>query len=143
MKKVYICLGVMVLFIVAAVLIKKPADDAKLDYKEVKARVVSSEAKQKRIKTKYSTTYQTVYEVVVSYNGKEYDLKNAHNSYSYRKGSEVTVYLAYGKLYANIEGVRNASPLGIAHSVAIFGAFAMFILSMLLLAKVGQKNRPA
>ncbi len=140
MKKVLICLGVMVLFIVAAVVLKKPAENAKLDYTKVKARVVSSESRQKRIKTRYSTSYQTVYDVVLSYGGKEYELKNAHNSYSYRPGSEVTVYLANGKLYADEEGVRNASPLGIARSVAIGGAFLMFIVSMVMLAKTGQKK---
>ncbi len=140
MKKVLICLGVMVLFIVAAVVLKRPAENAKLDYTKVKARVVSSESRQKRIKTRYSTSYQTVYDVVLSYGGKEYELKNAHNSYSYRPGSEVTVYLANGKLYADEEGVRNASPLGIARSVAIGGAFLMFIVSMVMLAKTGQKK---
>lgn len=141
MKKVFICWAVMALCIVAAVLLRKPAANAKLDYKEVKALVVSSETRQ--IRNKYSSTTQTKYEIVVRYEGKEYDLKNANNAYSYREGQYVTVYLSGGKLYANLEGVRSATPLGIACSVATAGAFLMFILSMVMLAKTGQQGKEA
>lgn len=139
MKKVFICGAVMVLFIVASVVLRKFADSEKLDYTEVKARVVSSEAREK--KNKYSSTTQTVYEIVVRYEGENYDLKNAHNSYSYRPGEYVTVYLSNGKLYANLEGVQSATPLGIAYSVSIIGTFLMFIVAMVMLAKAGQQKK--
>lgn len=140
MKKVAVCAVIMVLCIIATVLLRKPMDNAELNYTEVKVRVVSSETHQKTIRTQSSTSYQTTYEVTVLYNGKEYDLKNVHDSYSYREGKDVTAYLSNGKLYANIEGVRNASPAGIAYSAALLGSFGMFIVTMLMLARTGQKK---
>ena len=114
MKKVYISLGVMVVCIIAAVFLRKAMNSVELDYQEVKARVVSSESRQKRIRVNGRTTTQTVYDVVVSYGGKEYDLKNAHNTYMYREGADATVYLSKGKMYADLAGVRNSTPAGIA-----------------------------
>lgn len=140
MKKVIICGIITVLFIIAAVILRKPMDNAELDYTEVKVQVVSSETKEKVVKTKYSRTNVTEYKVVVRYNGENYDLHNAHNSYSYRKGSTVTAYLSNGKLYANIEGVRSASPMGIAYGAALLGSFGMFIVTMVVLSKSGRRR---
>lgn len=141
MKKVYICLGVMVVLIVAAVFLRKAANNAELDYEKVKVRVVSSEDNSKNIRVNGSTSTIHEYDIVVSYLGKEYDLKNAHNTYSYREGSEVEVYFANGKMYADEDGVRNGTVAGKAYLVAVGGAFAMFIASMLLLSKVGSKKK--
>lgn len=141
MKKVYICLGVMVVLIVAAVFLRKAANNAELDYEKVKVRVVSSEDRSKSIRVNGSTSTIHEYDIVVSYLGKEYDLKNAHNTYSYREGSEVEVYFANGKMYADEDGVRNGTVAGKAYLVAVGGAFAMFIASMLLLSKVGSKKK--
>lgn len=141
MKKVAICGVLTVLCIVATILLRKPMDNAELDYQEVKAYVVSSQTKQETVRSKYSTSTRKVYEVIVRYEGKEYKLKNAHNSYSYRAGQNATAYLYKGNLYANTEGVRNASPAGIAYNVALIASFAMFLITMLLLTKVGQKKK--
>ena len=141
MKKVYISLGVMVVCIIAAVFLRKAMDNVELDYQEVKARVVSSESRQKRIRVNGRTTTQTVYDVVVSYGGKEYDLKNAHNTYMYREGADATVYLSKGKMYADLDGVRNSTPAGIAYFVALIGAFATFILAMCWWAKEGNNKK--
>lgn len=140
MKKVAVCAVIMVLCIIATVLLRKPMDNADLDYQEVTVRVVSSETRERTVKTQYSTSHQTIYDVRVLYEGKEYDLKNAHNTYSYPKGKDVTAYLSNGKLYANIEGVRSGSPAGIAYSAALLASFGMFIVTMLMLAKAGQKK---
>ncbi len=140
MKKVLICWGLMLVCIVTAVITRISMNSEELDYKEVKVQVVSSEAKEKRVKTKYSTSYVTEYDIVVRYEGQKYVLKNAHDAYSYREGSTVTAYLFNGKLYANVEGVQSASPMGIAYSASLIGTFGFFILSMLLLTKVGQKK---
>ncbi len=141
MKKVYISLGVMVVCIIAAVFLRKAMNSVELDYQEVKARVVSSESRQKRIRVNGRTTTQTVYDVVVSYGGKEYDLKNAHNTYMYREGADATVYLSKGKMYADLAGVRNSTPAGIAYFAALIGAFATFILAMCWWAKEGNKKK--
>ncbi len=140
MKKVWICLGIMVVCIIAAVFLNKAAKNTELDYEEVKARVVSSESYQKSVRVNGRTTTRTEYDIVVSYGGKEYDLKNAHNTYSYVKGREVTTYLSGGKMYADLDGVRNSTPAGKAYFVAVIGAFSMFIASMLFLTKVGNKK---
>lgn len=115
-------------------------DNAELDYQEVQVRVVSSESKERTVRTQYSTSRQTVYEVIVRYEGKEYELKNVHNSYSYLEGRDVTAYLYNGKLYANEEGVRSASTEGIAYSVALIASFGMFVATMVMLSKSGQKK---
>lgn len=141
MKKVYICLAVMVLFIIAAVAFRGPADNENPDYTKVQVCVVSSKEKDTTIRYGYSSSSMTEYEVVVSYGGKEYKLRNAHNAYSYRTGAYVDAYLYNGKLYANVEGVKNATPWGTLYSAALLGAFAMFIVSMLLLSKAGGKKK--
>lgn len=140
MKKVCACLVLMVLCIIAAVLLRKPMDEAEADYTVVKARVVSSEEKTKRVKSGGTSSNITTYEVIVRYDGQEYELKNAHNAYSYRTGAETEAYLYNGKLYANIEGVKSATPAGKAYFAALIGAFGSFILSMLFLAKSGKKK---
>ena len=140
MKKVWICGIITVLYIIATVLLRKPMDNAELDYQEVQVRVVSSESRERTVRTQYSTSRQTVYEVIVRYEGKEYELKNVHNSYSYLEGRDVTAYLYNGKLYANEEGVRSASTEGIAYSVELSASCGMFVATMVMLSKSGQKK---
>lgn len=140
MKRVAVCAVIMVLCIIATVLLRKPMENADLDYKEVTVFVVSSETRNTTVRTQYSSSHLTTHDVRVLYEGKEYELKNAHDTYSYREGTSVTAYLSNGKLYANIEGVRNGSPAGIAYFAALFGSFGMFIATMLMLAKTGQKK---
>lgn len=140
MKKVWLCGTLTVLCIIAAVFLRKYMDDADLDYSKVQVRVISSETTRRRVRTKYSTSYQTVYDVKVSYQGEEHELKNCHDSYSYRKGQDVTAYLYNGKLYANEEGVRSASVVGIAYFVALFASIGLFVLTFVLLSKAKKKQ---
>lgn len=144
MKKAAALCGVLtVVFIIATVFFRTKMDNAELDYEEVKVQVVSSETKQTKVKSKYSSSTMTTYEVKVRYEGKQYDLKNAHDSYSYRKGATVTAYLAHGKMYANIEGVRTSSPFGIAYFVGLFGSFGLFFAALMLWAKDSEKKKKA
>lgn len=144
MKKAAAICGVLtVVFIIATVFFRKQMDNADLNYTEVKVQVVSSETKNTKVKTKYSSSTVTTYEVVVSYQGKEYDLKNAHDSYSFRKGATVTAYLSGGKMYANIEGVRTSSPAAIAYFVGLFGSFGLFFAALMLLAKDSDNKKKA
>ena len=85
----------------------------------------------------------TTYKIVVSYNGKNYDLKNAHDSYSYRQGSTVTAYLSNDKMYANVEGVQNSTPAAIAYFAALIGSIVMFFVTICLWANVAQQKRRA
>lgn len=140
MKKVWICGILTILSIIAAVFLRKSMADVELDYTKVQVRVLSSETNQRKIRVNNSTTQMNSYNVRVSYNGKEYDLKNCHDSYSYRKGQTVTAYLYNGKLYANEEGVRSASVVGIAYFVALFSSVGLFVLTLVLLSKAGKRK---
>lgn len=141
MKKVYACGIITVLCIVAAVLLRIPMSNAELDYEKVDVKVVSSETKERVVKTGYSQSTITTYDIVVSYMGKNYDLENAHDSYSYRVGSIVTAYLANGRMYANEEGVRNATPQGTAYFAALIASFVMFFVTLILWSKAAEKKR--
>ena len=141
MKKV-LALGILtIIFIVATVYLRINMDNMELEYTKVEAEVVSSETVQKGVKSKYSTSNITEYDIVVRYEGKDYDLKNAHNSYSYREGSKVTVYMANGKMYANEEGVRTSSPMGIAYFVGLIGSFILFIVTLCVWGQVAQNKK--
>ncbi len=83
----------------------------------------------------------TTYDIVVSYQGQNYDLKNAHDSYSYRKGATVTAYLSNGKMYANVEGVQTSTPVATAYFVALIGSFVMFFITICLWANAAQQKR--
>lgn len=141
MKKVWICGIIMVICIVAAVLLRGPMDNADIDYTEVKVQVVSSETKKTDIKVGNSKSTMTTYDIVVSYQGENYDLKNAHDSYSYRKGATVTAYLSNGKMYANVEGVQTSTPVATAYFVALIGSFVMFFITICLWANAAQQKK--
>lgn len=141
MKKVWICGIIMVICIVAAVLLRGPMDNADIDYTEVKVQVVSSETKETDIKVGNSKSTMTTYDIVVSYQGENYDLKNAHDSYSYRKGATVTAYLSNGKMYANVEGVQTSTPVATAYFVALIGSFVMFFITICLWANAAQQKK--
>ena len=141
MKKVYVCGIITVICIAAAVLLRKPMADAKLDYTEVSVEVVSSETKETTVRNGSTRTKMTTYDIVVRYMGEEYELKNAHNSYSYRQGATVTAYLSGGKIYANVEGVRNATPVAYAYFTALIGSFVMLFVTCGIWANAAQKKR--
>lgn len=141
MKKVWACGIITIICIVATVLLRGPMSNADVDYTEVKVQVVSSETKQTTIKTGYSRSTMNTYDIVVSYMGKNYDLKNAHDSYSYREGSTVTAYLSNGRMYANVEGVQNATPAATAYFAALIGSFVMFLVTMCLWSSVAQQKK--
>ncbi len=143
MKKVWVCGIIMIICIVATVLLRGPMDNANVDYTEVKVQVVSSETKETDIKVGNSSSTITTYDIVVSYMGENYDLKNAHNSYSYRQGATVTAYLSNGKMYANVEGVQTSTPVATAYFVALIGSFVMFFVTICLWANVAQQKRRA
>lgn len=105
------------------------------EYSEVEVTVESSRTVTRR----KGTTTTTIYEVKVKYNGETYDLNNCHNSYSYTEGKKVTAYLANGKLYANVEGVKTSTPLATAYFVFLFATFGMIIGFPVYLAQ--EKNK--
>ncbi len=141
MKKVWALGIITVIFIVATVLLRGPMDNADVEYQEVKVTVISSETKETTIKVGNSSSEMTTYDIVVNYNGKDYDLKNAHDSYSYREGSTVTAYLSNGKMYANVEGVQTSTPAATAYFVALIGSFVLFFIFICTWANEAQRRR--
>ena len=93
MKKVYACGIITVLCIVAAVLLRIPMSNAELDYEKVDVKVVSSETKERVVKTGYSQSTITTYDIVVSYMGKNYDLEK----------SQAMVFASGSKKMENLE----------------------------------------
>lgn len=143
MKKVWALGIITVIFIVAAVLLRGPMANADVEYEEVKVTVVSSETVQTTYRTGYSRSTMTEYKIKVLYMGKQYDLKNAHNSYSYREGSTVTAYFANGRMYANVEGVQTSTPVATAYFVALIGSFVLFLIFICTWANEAQRRRRA
>lgn len=143
MKKVYACGLITIICIAAAVLLRGPMANADLDYTEVSARVVSSGTGTTTFRSGNTRSTMTTYDVIVSYMGEEYELKNAHDSYSYREGSTVTAYLSGGKLYANVEGVRTSTPIAYAYFAALIGSFVMLLVTLCLWANAAQQKRRA
>lgn len=141
MKKVYACAIVTGICIVATVLLRIPMNNAKLDYTEVSVEVVSSEAKETTVRRGFARSTMTTYDIVVRYEGQKYELENAHNSYSYRVGATVTAYLSDGKMYANVEGVRTATPAAYAYFTALFASFIMIFVTAGMWSSVSQKKR--
>lgn len=141
MKKVYACGIISIICIVATVLLRGFMDRAVLDYTEVKAVVVSSGTKTTTVKTGSTKSTMKTYEIFVSYEGKEYKLRNAHES-SY-KGEIVTAYLSGGRLYANVEGIRTSSPTAYAYFTTLIGSFVMSLVTLCLWANAVQAKQRA
>lgn len=129
--KVTISVIVLLLCIAATVGLRIATDRASTAYDEVEATVVSSETKQKKV----LGTRQTVYEVIVRYEGQNYELKNTHGTAAYQPGWEVTVFLSGGELYANVEGVKTSTPLATVYFVFLFASFGMVIVTVTVISK--------
>lgn len=143
MKKVYACGVITIICIVAAVLLRTPMDNAALEYTEVRVQVVSSETDTTTIRSGNTRSTMTSYDIIVSYMGKEYPLKNAHDSYSYRRGSTVTAYLSGGRMYANVEGIRTSTPVAYAYFASLICSFVMLLVTVCLWANAAQQKRNA
>ncbi|MCM1181955.1 MAG: penicillin-binding protein [Roseburia sp.] len=122
-KKAVITWIIFVICVIATIGFRYLSDNEQVEYEEVTARVVSAEKKTVRNRSTHST--YTSYEVKVEYDGKEYDLKNAHSAY-YRQGETITAYLSRGKLYADVEGVQSSTMLFYAYFAFLVGSVVMF-----------------
>lgn len=135
-KKAIISSIITVLCIVAAVVLRIAMDKVDVEYTEVKAGVVSSEERVRRVYGKS----QKYYEVVVEYEGREYELQNVYNSYSYMPGREITAYLHDGKLYANVAGITSTTPVATVYFVFLFASVGMVIVTCMLFSKAKQEK---
>ena len=91
-KKIVILLWVLFLIAVpTTVALWFAMDRSEQDYEEVKVTVLSAETDKVTVKSKYGSKSTTdFYKIKVDYNGKTYDLENAHDTYSFREGKTVT-----------------------------------------------------
>ena len=112
---------------------------AEVKYEEVT--VVVTAMSTREVVNKNTQNRTTFYEVKVEYEGKEYDLQNAHGLAGYYKGKSVKALLSNDKLYANVEGIRSTSPIAIVYFVFLFGTFGMVMASATYMSKV--KNNKA
>ncbi len=126
-NKVLISWIVFALCVVLAVVFWFLLRDYNPEYEEVQVKVLSTSTKQ--VKNRKTGSTYNFYEVKVEYNGEEYDLGNAHSVSQYPRGKTVKAYLAKGKLYANVEGVKTSSPIGIVYYVFLIGSFVMLIVA--------------
>lgn len=77
--------------------------------------------------------------VIVEYDGEDYELQNVQQgSWFYNDGKLIDAYAANGKMYANVEGIRTTSVLGIIYFVFVFGL--TFLLGALVMVKYIKKD---
>lgn len=135
-KKILAVWGAFVLCVAITIGLWFAMNKTELNYKEVEAKVVSSETK--RLKNKKNGSSYDFYEVKVEYEGKEYELGNVHSAASYYKGKKVKAYLSNDKLYANIEGVKTSTSIATLYFIFLFGSFGMLILASMYTSKLSQ-----
>lgn len=123
-KKAMLMWILFVICVIGTVGLRYLSDREDVEYEEVTATVISSE--ERVLENRKTHSSYTSYDIVVEYEGQEYDLKNAHNAYQYVSGREITAYLSRGSLYANIEGVESSTPLFYAY-------FAFLVASVVML----------
>lgn len=136
MKKVKWLLGIgTLLCLVLTIVFRILSDGEIVEYKEVQATVISAETRHIKI----LNSGLDLHTVKVKYNGETYKLGNPHDSYSYKPGQIKTVYLANGKLYANVEGVQTSTLYSKAYFTFLIATFVLFIVWMVSLSKKSYK----
>jgi len=137
MKKIKIIMAlVTVASLIITVVLWNAMNHVDVDYEEVTVTVVSAEKVTHNIRVKGVTnTRFNENAVSVLYQGEIYELKNCHDTYSYREGKSVTAYLANGKMYANIEGIKTSTPVAILYYVFLFATFGMALGFPIYLSK--------
>lgn len=138
-KKAVISSIITAVCIAAAVILWFAVNNVGVEYTQVKASVVSSEERVRRV---YGKT-QRYYEVVVEYEGREYDLQNVYSSSSYIPGWETTVYLHDNKLYANVAGITSTTPVATVYFVFLFASVGMLVVTGTLFSKARQEKQAA
>ncbi len=137
-KRVIILWIAFIACIVATVVLWFKMNEVELQYEEVEATVLSSKVEQVvNKKTKSRTNF---YKVEVEYNGQNYELGNAHSASAYPKGKKVKAYLFNEKLYANVEGVKTATPVAKAYFVFLFGNFILLYIACVQTSKARKKE---
>ena len=138
-KKIIIVWSIFVICLIATISLWFLMNDANPEYEEVKAIVTS--AKTEEIVNKRTGSRTTFYNIEVRYDGKTYDLENAHNTYSYPEGKTVTAYKYNDRLFANTEGVQTSTPVATVYFIFLFGSFIMLFVAPTYTSKLCQKKK--
>ena len=126
-KKVLILWIIFVVCLISTIGLWFAMNNQNLEYEEVQVTVVS--AKTERVKNKKTGSSTDFYKVEVRYNGKTYDLENAHNTYMYPEGKTVKSYLANDRLFADTDGVKTSTPVSTVYFIFLFGSFIMLFVA--------------
>ncbi len=140
-KQIVILWSVFVVCVIATVGLWFAMNNTNPEFEEVQVTVVSSETKQ--VVNRKTGSRTNFYEVKVRYEGEVYDLGNPHSAREYPEGKRVKAYLSNGKLYANEEGVKTATPIAKIYYVFLFASFGMLMFAAIQSSKVSQKNKEA
>lgn len=138
-KQIIILWGAFVVCVAVTVGLWFAMNNSNPEFEEVKATVLSAETTQ--VVNKSTGARTNFYDVKVVYEGKTYDLGNAHSTYEYPKGKVVKAYLSNGKLYANVEGVKTSTLIATVYFIFLFGSFGMLIFAAMQTSKISQKNK--
>ncbi len=138
-NKVAIMWGITAFCLIMTVVFWFLMNKVELNYEEVTAIVTNTSSKD--IVNKDTGNRTTFYEIIVEYEGEEYELQNVHGLSGYYKGKSVKALLSNGKLYANVEGIKSTSPVAIVYFIFLFGTFGMLIASSTYMSKAKQKEK--
>ena len=137
-KKVIILWVVFVVCLVLTVILWFGMNNSKFEYEKVQVTVLS--AKTEKVINKNTGSTTNFYKVKVEYNDETYDLENAHNTYMYPEGKNVTAYLSNGRLFADEDGVKTSTPIATAYFIFLFGSFIMLFVAATYTSKAFQKE---
>ena len=137
-KKVIVLWSIFVICVVGAVTFRFLLNQSEPEYKEVQVKVISATTKQ--VKNRKNGSTYNFYDVKVEYEGKTYDLKNAHSTSQYTRGRQVKAYLAGGKIFADIDGVKTSTPVGKIYFVFLFGSIIMLFVASVYTSKLSKKE---
>lgn len=125
-----------VLCLILTIACRMISDNREVPFEKVQATVVTSETRQRIV----AGRRQNYYYVTVRYEGETYELKNVHNTYSYKPGNKTTAYLSNGTLYANEEGVQTSTPIFYAYIGFLIATFVLFIVFLSSLPGLFKKS---
>ncbi len=136
-KKAIVMWIIFVVCVISTIALRYFSDRQQIQYETVSAKVISAE--KKTLKNRSNGNTYTSYHVTVEYEGKEYELKNAHSTYEYPKGKEITAYLSRGNLYADVAGVKSSTPLFYAYFGFLVGSIVMLCVAINSSVKAKRK----
>ncbi|MBQ9767182.1 MAG: hypothetical protein IJW37_03670 [Lachnospiraceae bacterium] len=127
-------------------------ENKSLDYEEVKVTVVSAVTEQRKVGSSRSYNY----EVVVEYEGTQYDLINVKSGEMPRYEAlanlpataqqsnpyfDNTVYFSNGKMYSNVDGIKTDGKEFNWYLVGLGGTFLFGVLHIMCVADLIDKKK--